>query len=114
MSARAHVEQKLLHAGKLPVRQAGQHYGGARAVDEEDAEVERLEGAGRDGDGDDPGHDAACLHPTRISRTSSPMRRAGSVISCTCCGVTPGAPPTSFNPSALTSRPPYSVLVRVP
>jgi hypothetical protein len=103
------LEQEGPKPRQLAIRQLDERGREPRAIETEDAKVEPLERRRSDGQGRrerqgaerDPRRRPTCGQ-TEISFTS-PMRRRGSVSSCTCSAVTPGATSTSLSPSGVTS-----------
>lgn len=96
-----HFEQELARAGQLAIGQRSFRRRERTPVEGEDAKIKRFVRCGSDGDRD--GQRPASLQ-MRISPIFPSTMSFGSVISCTCSTVTPGASSRSRSPWSVTSR----------
>jgi hypothetical protein len=99
---RLDIDEKSPQSAKFLVGQLCERRAKLGAIDCENAEIERLKRAdGNQGEGR-AANDSPPLQ-TAISLMSRSTMSVGSVICCTCSGVTPGAISTSFKPRSVTS-----------
>ena len=100
--SRGDIIQKSSETWQLLIRKLRQRGAESRPINGEDSEIERLERPRSD---QQEGRQRQYALPlqTAISLTLPSTISFGSVISCTCSGVTPGATSISFNPRSETS-----------
>ena len=100
--SRSDIIQKSSEARQLLKWELRQRGAESQPIDGEDSEIERLECA-RSDQQEGRCRQYALPLQTAISLTLPSTISVGSVICCTCSGVTPGATSISFKPRSVTS-----------